>query len=48
MEGIDAAFTAGYDKVKVNVVLMRNVNDKNLPDFLHWIKTDRYNYALLN
>lgn len=38
MEGIDAAFTAGYDKVKVNVVLMRNVNDKNLPDFLHWIK----------
>ncbi|EMH0134143.1 TPA: GTP 3',8-cyclase MoaA [Proteus mirabilis] len=38
MEGIDAAFTAGYDKMKVNVVLMRNVNDKNLPDFLHWIK----------
>lgn len=38
MEGIDAAFEAGYEKVKVNAVLMRDVNHKQLPAFLNWIK----------
>ncbi|NDL62804.1 GTP 3',8-cyclase MoaA [Acerihabitans arboris] len=39
MAGIDAAFTAGFSKVKVNTVLMRNVNDIHLHSFLAWIKT---------
>jgi GTP 3',8-cyclase len=39
MQGIDAAFDVGFDKVKVNVVLMRDVNDRNLSAFLNWIKS---------
>ncbi|HGM6859448.1 GTP 3',8-cyclase MoaA [Serratia rubidaea] len=38
MAGIDAAFDAGYDKVKVNAVLMRDVNHQQLDAFLAWIK----------
>lgn len=34
MQGIDA----GFDKVKVNAVLMRDVNDRQLSAFLDWIK----------
>ncbi|HFI5306972.1 TPA: GTP 3',8-cyclase MoaA [Serratia liquefaciens] len=38
MDGIDAAFTAGFCKVKVNAVLMRDVNHQQLGAFLNWIK----------
>lgn len=38
MDGIDAAFTAGFAKVKVNTVLMRDVNHHQLDTFLEWIK----------
>ncbi|MDR5610224.1 MULTISPECIES: GTP 3',8-cyclase MoaA [unclassified Arsenophonus] len=38
MAGIDAALEAGYDKIKVNVVLMKNINDSNLASFINWIK----------
>ena len=33
LAGIDAAITAGFDPVKVNVVLMRGVNDDEILDF---------------
>ncbi len=33
MDGIDAAFAAGFDKVKVNTVLMRDVNHHQLDTF---------------
>ena len=33
LTGIDAALAAGYDPVKVNVVLMRGVNDDEVVDF---------------
>ncbi|WP_133822669.1 GTP 3',8-cyclase MoaA [Rahnella sp. BIGb0236] len=39
MAGIDAAFDAGFSKVKVNTVLMRDVNHASLNTFLDWIKT---------
>lgn len=39
MQGIDAAFDAGFEKVKINAVLMRDVNDRNLNAFLTWIKS---------
>ncbi|PKH20973.1 GTP 3',8-cyclase MoaA [Enterobacterales bacterium CwR94] len=39
MAGIDAAFSAGFEKVKVNAVLMRDLNDHSLHTFLAWIKT---------
>lgn len=38
MAGIDAAFDAGFSKVKVNTVLMRDVNAHNLGVFLEWVK----------
>lgn len=38
MDGIDAAFEAGFEKVKVNTVLMRDVNHHQLDTFLAWIK----------
>lgn len=38
MDGIDAAFSAGFSKVKVNAVLMRDVNHQQLGAFLAWIK----------
>ncbi len=39
MAGIDAAFEAGFDVVKVNTVLMRDVNSQHLQTFLDWIRT---------
>lgn len=39
MEGIDAAFAAGFSQVKVNTVLMREVNDNQLAAFLSWIRS---------
>jgi len=33
LDGIDAAVAAGFDPVKVNVVLMRGVNDDEVVDF---------------
>ncbi|MZI93431.1 GTP 3',8-cyclase MoaA [Vibrio sp. CAIM 722] len=38
MAGIDRAFEVGYEQVKVNVVLMKNLNYQELPRFLDWIK----------
>ena len=39
MEGIDAAFDAGFEQVKVNTVLLKDLNSQQLPQFLNWIKT---------
>jgi cyclic pyranopterin phosphate synthase len=38
MAGIDAAFDAGFEKVKVNSVLMRDVNSHSLSTFLEWLR----------
>ncbi|EKZ9178667.1 GTP 3',8-cyclase MoaA [Vibrio vulnificus] len=38
MSGIDRAFEVGFEQVKVNVVLMKELNHNELPAFLHWIK----------
>jgi cyclic pyranopterin phosphate synthase len=38
MRGIDAAFEAGLPRVKVNTVLMRDINHFSLQTFLAWIK----------
>lgn len=34
LEGIDAAFEAGFDKIKLNVVLMGGFNDDEIEDFV--------------
>ena len=36
LDGVDAAKEAGFDPVKVNVVLMRDVNDDEVVDFVEW------------
>ncbi|WP_047045135.1 GTP 3',8-cyclase MoaA [Vibrio mexicanus] len=38
MAGIDRAFEVGYEQIKVNVVLMKDLNHNQLPAFLNWIK----------
>ncbi len=38
MRGIDAAFEAGFSRVKVNTVLMRELNYRHLDSFLAWIR----------
>lgn len=38
MTGIDAAFAAGFNQVKVNTVLMKGLNSHELASFLAWIK----------
>ncbi|NMH66202.1 GTP 3',8-cyclase MoaA [Shewanella salipaludis] len=38
MRGVDAALEAGFERVKINSVLLKGLNDKDLPRFLHWIK----------
>jgi cyclic pyranopterin phosphate synthase len=38
MSGIDRAFEVGYEQIKVNVVLMKDLNSGELPSFLNWIK----------
>ncbi|MGM3187963.1 GTP 3',8-cyclase MoaA [Musicola paradisiaca] len=38
MDGIDAAFDCGFSRVKVNTVLMRDINDSSLHTFLAWIR----------
>ncbi|USD66114.1 GTP 3',8-cyclase MoaA [Vibrio sp. SCSIO 43136] len=38
MEGIDKAFEAGFEQVKVNAVLLKDLNSTQLPAFLNWIK----------
>lgn len=39
MKGIDAALNEGYHKVKINVVLLKELNGGELPRFLDFIKT---------
>ena len=38
LEGIDRAVELGYERIKINVVLLKGVNDTQLPAFLTWIQ----------
>ena len=38
LKGIERAFVVGYEKIKVNAVLMKNLNDHGFNSFLAWIK----------
>ncbi|MDG2955233.1 GTP 3',8-cyclase MoaA [Bisgaard Taxon 10/6] len=39
MRGIDRAFEVGYRKIKVNSVLMKDLNEREFGKFLAWVKT---------
>ncbi len=38
LKGVKAAQDAGFQRVKVNAVLLKGVNDNNLGDFMNWVK----------
>ncbi|QIM69819.1 GTP 3',8-cyclase MoaA [Basfia succiniciproducens] len=38
MKGIERAFEIGYEKIKVNSVLMKNLNDQEFDRFKNWVK----------
>lgn len=38
--GIDAAREAGFRNIKINTVLLKDLNDDGLPQFLDWIKKE--------
>ena len=38
LRGVQAAQDAGFERVKVNAVLLKGVNDDQLPDFMRWVK----------
>ncbi|OOF87514.1 GTP 3',8-cyclase MoaA [Rodentibacter ratti] len=38
IRGIERAFEVGYEKIKVNSVLMKNLNDVEFNQFLDWVK----------
>ena len=40
LDGIRAAQDAGFEKIKVNTVLLRDVNDHELEAFLEWIRLE--------
>lgn len=40
LAGIRAAQRAGFAHIKVNTVLLRDINDQELPAFLEWIRTE--------
>ena len=38
LTGIDEALALGYERIKINVVLLKDINDTQLPAFLKWIE----------
>lgn len=38
MKGLASARTAGFKNIKINAVLLKGMNEDELPDFLEWIK----------
>lgn len=38
MRGIDKAFEVGFPQIKVNAVLLKNHNYREIPAFLNWVK----------
>ena len=38
LRGIDAAFAVGFEQIKVNAVLLKDVNDIELDLFLEWVR----------
>ena len=40
LEGIEAAKAAGFTNIKINSVLLKEVTDHTLPEFLEWVKCE--------
>ncbi len=40
LAGIEAARRAGFRNIKINTVLLKGINDGDLPEFLDWVKKE--------
>jgi cyclic pyranopterin phosphate synthase len=38
LSGVEAAVAAGYEQVKINAVLLRDINDGQIDGFLEWVR----------
>jgi len=47
LKGIEAAKTAGFTKIKINSVLLKEVTDHTLCDFLAWIKHEKFSIRFI-
>lgn len=47
MRGIDAAESAGFAPIKLNVVVMKNRNDDEILDFVHFVKDRNINVRFI-
>lgn len=47
LDGIEAAKNAGFRNIKINSVLLKDVTDSTLPDFLDWIKRESFSVRFI-
>lgn len=47
LNGIDAALEAGYESIKLNVVLMAGINDDEVMDFVHFVQDKPLNVRFI-
>jgi cyclic pyranopterin phosphate synthase len=47
MKGVDAALGAGFEPLKINVVLMTGVNEDEILDFVHFVKDKPINVRFI-
>ncbi len=47
LDGIKAAQDAGFERIKINTVLLRDVNDHELDSFLNWIRAEDLNIRFI-
>ena len=47
MHGIEAALSAGFDSVKINVVVMAGVNEDEILDFVHFVRDKPLNVRFI-
>ncbi|MGK5087619.1 GTP 3',8-cyclase MoaA [Bdellovibrionota bacterium FG-2] len=41
LAGVRAAQDAGFESIKINVVLMKGLNDQDIDAYLHWARTEK-------
>jgi GTP 3',8-cyclase len=47
LAGIEAARKAGFIKIKINTVLLKGINDDDLPEFLEWVKREEFSVRFI-
>lgn len=47
MEAIDTARSMGYDPIKINCVMMKDVNDDELLQFVEWTRNNPFDVRFI-